>query len=418
MSVAPPRSAALSQIVVHVETPLAPLREQLETRIERRLAEGRFGIGPAGKVGYGVERGALALWVAGDRLVVQAPVHARAEACRGETCYASCEPSAIVTAEVPLRLRADYGFEPTRVALRFTRGCKVKALGGFLTIDLTPSLESAVEPELATVARKLDQQLIDLREDVKRLWAELSTPRELPLGGCLMLQPQRIVQGPLDDSSASVHARFAVLARPELRTSCGSSSPALPPPSLDRSPRMADEGAIMLGLVTPLDEWRSAFMSGQDIAVDQRHVRVTQPMLTTFGSDLIVELTLGGDLCGELAFVATPSFARDGAFIGLGQPRWLAGERERVAARDVNPDALLRALAAIPRVPPLLSVTALQSAAPLAHRFSPPNLDLNAKISSARGAGAAAREDGLVAWIELIGRLDVKAETLPNRLSP
>ncbi len=410
-----PRSAALSQIVVHAEAPLATLGDQLEGRVQRRLAEGRFGIGPAGSVSYSAERGGLALSVVGNQLVVRTPVHARAKACRGESCYASCEPEAIATAQVPLLLRPDYGFERTKVTLRFTRGCKVKALGGFLTVDVTPTLESQLEPELAKVARQIDEQLYNLRKDTDRIWKQLATPQQLPLGGCLVLQPQGIVQGPLLDSTTSVHARLALLARPELRAACTELPAALPLPALERDLAMPDEGTVELGMVTPLSGLQRALASGREIASGQSRLHVSQATVTAIGSDVAVALTLGGDLCGELAFAASPSFAKEGSFIDLIAPRWLAGERERLAAQDVDADRLLQALIGATQVPPLLSLAAFESALPaMTKLLSTPQLDLNAKVSYAHGAGAAARGDQLVAWLGMRGRLDVKAVSAPK----
>jgi hypothetical protein len=405
----PARNQALSQLVVHIEVPLPLLGDELEGRLERRLAEGRFNLGPAGNVRYSAERGAVTLSVRENQLVVQTPVHARAEACHGERCYASCVPEAIATATVPLLVRGDYGFESAKVTLRFTRGCKVKALGGFLTVDVTPTLANELQPVLAQVASRIDQQLPSMREDAARIWQQLSMPRELPLGGCLVLQPHDIVQGPIADSTSLLHARFAVLARPELRTRCLELPSPSPLPALERDLSLPDEGKATLGLVAPLEGLRRAFASAPNIATQGGAVHVNQATLRPLGDDVVVELALGGALCGELAFAATPSFTKDGAFIGLDRPKWLAGERARVAAQDLDPDHLLRALAAAPRLPPLLSVAALQSAAPpMAKMLSTPDLELSAEVSGAHGAGAAAREAQLVAWVGLAARLDVK----------
>lgn len=407
------RSVPLSQIVVHAEAPLAPLQAELEAQIQSRLAEGRFGIGPAGRVSYNVERGPIAVSVAAHQLVVETVVHAQAAACRGENCYASCEPEAIVTAQVPLLLRPDYGFDHAKLALRFTRGCQIRALGGFLTVDVTPTLGKQLEPVLARAARQIDERLDNVRQEVERAWAQLSIPRELPLGGCLVLQPQRVVQGPLTDSKTSLHPRFGILAQPELRSTC-TDLPASPPlPALERNLSLPDEGPVRLGLVTPLEALSQALTSAPEIAFEQGKVRVNRAQLTSLGSDIMVQLTLSGDVCGELAFVATPSFAKDAAFIGLSRPRWLVGERERVAEQDLNPDQLLQALAAAPRLPPKLSAAALPSAVPpMAKMLSTPELDIRAQVSSAQGAGAAARGDELVAWIEMLGRLDLGLKNL------
>jgi hypothetical protein len=399
--------------VVHVESPLASLRELLEQRIQPGLAQGRFGIGPAGGVSYRAERGDLSLSVRGNQLVVETPVHARAEACRGTSCYASCEPEGVATALVPLLLRPDYGFDRAKVSLRFTRGCKVKALGGFLTVDVTPTLSSQLEPELAGVARRIDEQLHGLRESAAQLWDQLARPRELPFGGCLVLQPQRLIQGPLDDSSTSLRARFAVLARPELRTTCGELSPPPPLPALDHDAGMPDQDRIMLGLVTPLDGLQAAFLRSEEISIEHRRMQVKESRVEPLGSDVIVELSLVGDLCGDVAFAATPSFAKDGASVGLSRPRWLPGERERVAALGIELEPLLRSLAAAPRLTPLLSATALESNAPaLAQMLSTPNLDVSAKISRAQGARAMARDHQLLSWIAMLGRLDMTLRSM------
>jgi hypothetical protein len=147
------RAARESQLVVHGEAPLSTLALALEKRVQKRLAEGKFDIGPAGTVSYSVERGALSLSVTATSLVIETPVSSRVEACRGGGCYASCEPEAVVKASVPLLLASDYRFAPSTISLKLTRGCKVRALGGLLTIDLTQTLESELELELGKTAR-------------------------------------------------------------------------------------------------------------------------------------------------------------------------------------------------------------------------------------------------------------------------
>src|SRR6185369_447634 len=142
-------------------------------------------------------------------------------------------------------------------------------------------------------------------------------------------------------------------------TTCVDLPSPSPLPALERDLSMPDEGRVTLGLVTALHELESAFASAQAVALAKGELFVVERRLRAFGSDIVAELTLGGALCGELAFAATPSFAADGAFIGLARPRWQPGDRERVAAQGFDPDHLLQALAAIPRLPPLLSVAAV-----------------------------------------------------------
>lgn len=395
---APLRKATTSQIVVHLETALGPLPAQLEERVPRRLAEGRAGIGPGGTVSYTAERGALSVSTSATALVIETPVQARAEACRGASCYASCEPRALVRAEVPLMLRPDYGFAPAVVSLRFTQGCKVRALGGFLTIDLTPTIEGALEPELRKVGREIDKQLPDLRAEAEKLWRELLVPRELPLGACVVLEPSALVQGPLTPSREQLRARFAVLATPELRSRCaepsGAAPPSLPPLRLD--PSMPDEGTVQLGMVTPLEGLAQSLTT-------------SQAQVSAWGSDVDVALTLSGEVCGELAFTARPDFSGEGQHIGLAQPQVSLSERQRLLDSELEPDQLLRQLAAGARVTPLLSVQGFRDAAPvLASAQSQPKLEISAQVSATRAAGAAARGDELVAWLEARGSVTLR----------
>lgn len=395
----PIRTAEASQLVVHLEAALAPMVAQLETRVQRRLATGRFGIGPGGTVTYSAERGALSVATTASALVIETPVRAQAEACNASGCYASCTPKAVVRAEVPLMLRPDYGFAPTAVSLRFTEPCKVRALGGFLTVDLTPTIESQLEPELRQVGRRIDEQLPNFRVEAKKLWENLTVPRELPLGICLELRPSGLVQGPLRPSRDRLQARFAVLATPELRMRCAelSQPPAESPlPPLRVDPSLPEDGTLQLGMVTPLDRLASSLST-------------PGAKLTVRGSDVDVALTLASDVCGELTFGASPDFSGDGQHIGLTRPVLTPSERQRLLDQDLDPSALVRELAASARVLPLLSVQGFREGAPaLASAQSSPKLELSARVVSSRAAGAAARNDELVAWLEAKGSLTLR----------
>ena len=400
----PIRAARESQLVVHAETPLSTLSLALEQRIQKRLAEGHFGIGPGGTVNYRVERGALSLAVTSTSLVIEAPVSARAEACRGQGCYASCEPNAVVRASVPLLLGPDYRFEPSTTSLRFTRGCQVHALGGLLTIDLTPTLESQLQPELAKVSRQIDQQLPDIRADVERAWTELATPRPLPLSGCLLLQPRAIVQGALTPSTTALRASFAVLATPELRSQCGDEAPPLA-----RDLSLPEEGAVLLGMVTPLEDFERSFLAAAPVSASQRSLKITGARVAARASDVDVTLELSGDVCGTTTVGAVPDFSGNGASVALAHPTLGSGERARWKAAGIDSQAPVSALIASARVTPLLSVSALRDAAPaLAQAMSVPSLQVSAHVSSARAAGAAARGNDLIAWVEARGSVTLR----------
>jgi Domain of unknown function (DUF4403) len=406
---APGRAARESQLVAHIEAPLAKIALELEQRVQKRLAEGRFAIGPGGTVSYSVERGALSLSVTSTSLVIEAPVSAQAEACRGSRCYASCEPQAVVRASIPLLLRSDYRFEPSEISLRFTRGCKVRALGGLLTLDVTPTLESELQSQLAKVSRRIDQQLPYFRDDMERRWAELATPRPLPLSGCFMLQPRAIVQGPLTPSTTTLRINLAVLATPELQSRCETAAPPSPLPALTRDLALPEEGAVLLGMVTQLAGFERSWLAAAPVHASQRTLKTTGASLAARGSDVDVTFELGGDVCGSTTFGAVPDFSGDGQFIGLTRPTLSSGERERWRTSGVDGQQVATALLASARVTPLLSVAAVREVVPaLVQALSRPRMQLSAKVSSARAAGAAARGDDLVAWIEARGSVTIQ----------
>ncbi len=407
----PSRAARESRIVAHLEVPLAKIALELEERVQKRLAKGQFGIGPGGSVSYSVERGALSVSVTSTSLVVEAPVSAQAEACRGSRCYASCEPQAVVRASMPLLLRSDYRFEPSEISLKFTRGCKVRALGGLLTIDVTPTLESELKSQLAVVSRQIDRQLPDFRGDVERYWSELAKPQPLPLGGCFVLQPRAIVQGALTPSTTTLRVNAAVLATPELRAQCGEATPPPPLPALTRDLALPEEGAVLLGMVTPLAGFERSLLAAAPVHASQRTLKTTGASLAARGSDVDVTFALGGDVCGSATVGAVPDFSGDGQFVGLTRPTLSSSERERWRTTGVDGQPVITALLASARVTPLLSASAIRDVAPtLLKALSRPSVQVRAKVSSTRAAGAAARGDDLVAWVEARGSVTIQPQ--------
>ncbi|HWO11200.1 MAG TPA: DUF4403 family protein [Polyangiaceae bacterium] len=399
-------AAAPSRLIVEARLPLARLGSELERSVAPRLAEGTaVKLGPAGVLNYSVDRGAFSLSIANGQLVVETPLDGRAEACSGRRCYASCEPRALARAEIPLWLRSDYRFDSSRVALEFTRGCKVRALGGLLNVDVTPILKSRVAPQLERVRREIDRRLPDVRADIERAWRQLSTPRALPLGGCIVVEPLRLVQGPVQESGGMAHARFALLARPELRTECGSApSASLPPLSAD--PTLPDEDDVTLGMELPLASLARAFEAATPEAGPGPRFRVAAATIEAAGQRVVAELTLAGELCGSLALQAEPVFAGEQGVIELTAGKLDAGDAERAHAAGVDPAELALQLTQLPRPDTPLSLPMLRVApTALAALFSDPKYSLNARVSRMRAAGAAAREENLVAWVEARGSL-------------
>lgn len=400
------KARAPSRVIAELEAPLAAFARELEQRVGTRLAEGKnIGLGPAGSLNYTLDRGPFSLSVAGRQLVIETEVQARAEACSRGSCYASCEPRANVRAQVSLALKQDYSFDRSLVTAAFTRGCKVRVLGGFLTVDVTPTLESALEPELKRAARDIDAQLPNVRAEAERAWRQLAAGQRLPLGGCISASPIAFVQGPIEDSSEFLRARVALLARPELRPACAENTDVapLPPLTFDRS--MPSESVAALGMVLPLSSVAAAFETPP--SVPTRH-HVARGAVSAAGDAVDVDLSLDGVVCGDVTLRADPRFDDDGLHVTLapGRAPFSAEERARVERARLDPKRLSTELTELVRVPVPLSPQSLAGAIPLlSAALSNKNARIVTELSDVRAAGAAARGDELIAWTEARGRL-------------
>jgi hypothetical protein len=403
----PSIAAPPSRLIVHAKLSLAKLGTELERHIAPRLADGTgIKLGPAGVLDYSVDRGALSLSLAGDHLVVETPVYGRAQACRGGRCYAGCEPRALVRAEIPLWLGADYRFGRSRVSLDFTHGCKVRAFRGMLSVDVTPMLKSALAPQLERVRREIDRRLPNVRADLERGWRQLATPRPLPIGGCLVVEPLGLVQGPVHQSGAMAHARFALLARPELRTDCGEPAPIAPLPPLSSDRGLPDEDVVTLGIELPLTDLALAFESATPEGGSRPRYHVADATLEAVGQRVAAELELAGELCGALALQATPTFDGEAGVIELTAGEVDAAETQRVRAAGLDPAALARQLTRLPRLPVPITLAMLR-AAPHAFvwLFSDPAFSVSPQVTAMHAAGASARGEKLVAWVKAPGSL-------------
>jgi hypothetical protein len=405
--VEPPLAARPSRLVVNAKLSLAKLRAELERKIAPRLADGNgVSLGPAGVLDYSVDRGALSLSIVRDYLVVETPLLGRAQACRRGRCYAACEPRALVRAEIPLWLGADYRFGRSRVSLEFTSGCKVRALGGMLNIDVTPLLRSALAPRLERVGREIDGRLPDVRAEVERGWRQLVMPRPLPIGGCLVVEPLGLVQGPVQQFGEAAHARFALLARPELRSDCSEPAPNEPLPPLTVDPTLPGEDVVTLGMELPLASLAREFEARAPEPGSKPRYHVAGATVEAAGKSVAAELELRGELCGAIAFQTSPTLAGEDGLIELTAGKLDAGERERIRAAGLNPEDLLQQLTRLPRLTAPISVSMLRAAQPaIGWLLSDPELSLDARVSSLHAAGAAVRGEQLIAWVEARGSL-------------
>lgn len=410
---AEPVAAPPSRLIVEAQLPLARLTSELEQAVAPRLAEASgVRLGPAGVLHYSVDRGAFSISGRGSQLVIEAPLQGRAEACSGRRCYAACEPRALARVELPLWLRPDYRFERSRVSLHFTRGCKVRALGGLFSLDVTPMLKSAIAPRLERVGAEIDRRLPDLRADAGRAWRQLSRPRSLPLVGCVVIDPLGLVQGPMVESGGVLQARFALLARPELRSDCSEAAASAPLPPLAADPALPPEDVVTLGMEVPLTRLARAFESAAPEARAGVLLRVASAKVEAHGSGVSAELALTGELCGSLALQAEPALTGEEGVITLSAGRLAPGESERVRAAGSDPAALAQRLTQLPALPLPLPLPLLRAApSALASLFSDPEFTLSTRVSSLRAAGAAARGEHVLAWVEARG--SILLEPLP-----
>lgn len=248
---ATPLAVGPSELVAHVELPFARVRAELETKVAKRLAEEKDrDIGSAGRLQYTVDRGAFELSVKGDAVLVEAPIVANAQACTSRGgCYAGCAPEGRF--QVAVRLGADYRLHADDARVTVTKKCEVKVAGGLVRLDVTPTLRSEIAKRMPAIEKRIDRELPDFKKDATRAWNELSQPRSVPFGKCLVTAPEGIAQGPLSPIADGARFRFAILARPELRIGCEGAPPPIPLPPLQSDPKMGPAGDAHLAVVEP-----------------------------------------------------------------------------------------------------------------------------------------------------------------------
>lgn len=402
--------APKSTIVVHGELPLTSLRGTLEARVPRRLAEERdHDIGAAGRLEYTVDRGAFALRVEDGALVVEAPLRGEARACAKGRCYASCAPEAMATARVPLRLSADYKLKVSDLRVEVTRGCQVRALGGFLKIDVTPVLRSRLVQETPRIRASIDRELPDLGPQARRLWTELEKPRPLPLppGACVVLAPEAITQGPASGTAELARLRFGLVARPELRLTCGSAPPGRPMPPLRDDLALPTSGDVHLATVLAPESVARAIGGGPtvfDLGAGRARARgATGDVAAGLGLDLV------GEVCGDVAITSRGVAWRDERTLRLAGVALAPGEPERLSAGGVDGAALVTGLETAPIAVPLSPEQMKELLPELARGLSDKSVTVEATIEGAKTGTAGVRGRDVVAVNVLRGSVALRA---------
>jgi hypothetical protein len=403
----PPNGGRSSRLVAHVELKLATLAKELETKVGSRLAEERNrDIGVAGHLNYTVDRGSFTVAVEGDALIVRTDVRSHAEACRGSACYASCEPQGRATATVPLRLTPDYRFPPSRVAFAFTRGCEVRALGGMVKLDVTPTIRAQLAPALRKVEQDIDSKLPPLRPEAERIWSELGKSRSLPLGGCVVTNPRGIVEGPVAGTPEALRVRFGLVAHPEIRARCGDPSPLLRPlPPLTQDPALPPEDDLVLALVSPLATTASALEGTEPFDAGGARARIARASAATSGPLAQIDVGLRGEVCGDVA-VQSPLAWSDDRRLRLASPALVSGERERVSG--LAGDVLVRSLAGLRFAPPVPPEALKELVPTIASGMSDPGVAVSATVSDVKPFEVDLRGEDVVASVLVRGSVELK----------
>jgi hypothetical protein len=405
IAAAPAFAAARSTVVVHAEVPFAGIRQALEAKVGRRGAEERDrDIGAAGHLEYTVDRGPFTVGVQGDSLVVETPLEGHARACAKGRCYAGCDPTAKATARVPLALGPDYRFRPSSVQVAFVRGCKVRALGGILEIDVTPALESGIRQQTRTIAAEIDRELPDLRPQAERLWTEIGKARPLPLGACVVVAPEGIVQGPPSGIADAARLRFGLLSRPEVRTRCGDPPKQVALPPLQSDPALPPEGDVHLGIVLGPEAVATA-IEGADVDLGSARSRVARAA----GPPLALALSLYGEACGDLSVRAErAAWSADGRSLALGVVP-VGGEVERAAALALDANALARSIERAPIAVPLATKDLETILPDLARGMSDDHQTVSAVVSESKPESAGLRGSDTVGVVHLRGSATIRA---------
>jgi hypothetical protein len=361
--------ARTTGLVAQVVVPFSRVARELEPRVPTRLADERgHDIGVAGSLDLTVDRGPLVVSATERDLVVRTNLRGQARACAsGRGCYATCAPEAVAEVHVPLALTESYGFAQPRVSVKITRGCRIAALGGLVQIDVTPTIEARLEPELRKVEHALAAQLPSLKPQAIRAYAELGRPRELPLGlGCAYVHPQGITQGPASVTGKAVSLRFRLEVSPEVRPRCDAPAPLFAP----LLPKLAHDGAMPatdeteISELVPLSAFARAAEPTTPVELGAKVTRVAKAEARADADGLWLDATLEGEVCGPSRAHARPAWSSDALSLRLVDARPGSSDRDALTRAHLPGDALASFVGSHVSVTPKLTPRGLETGLP------------------------------------------------------
>jgi hypothetical protein len=303
---------------------------------------------------------------------------------------------------------ADYKLHTSEVRFDVLKGCEVKALGGFVTVDVTPVLRGALAQQSKNVQASIDRELPDLGPEAARLWTELGKPRQLPLGACVVLAPEEITQGPASGTVDLARLRFGLLAHPEVRVKCTNPTAATKPlPPLRDDPALPALGDMHLAIVLPDDAPARAAERADPVDFGGKRARVKQA-----SGDVVagLALDLSGEVCGNVALTASGAAFTDAQSLHLSGCALETGEAERLAAAQLDGARLTASLEKAPIGLPI-AIDALGTMLPeIAHGLSDDKMTVSATVESSKPETAGLRGPSVVAVALLRGAVTLRAK--------
>jgi hypothetical protein len=305
-----------SRVTVEASVTLKRIERELSDRVPSTLDRGSRGIGSAGRLGYVVRRGAFAVGLEGERLVVTTPVTVNAQVCKpiGPFCptYGSCSPKLQTRASVPLVLGPDYRLGQSEVGITIERSCSI---AGF---DATPKIRTAARGQARQLKRQIDGIVNQPRPEAEVLWRNLQQPLPLADQGCLRVKPRTLTQSRPSLVDGVLSTQVALTGTVSFDYPCdGSEGPAAAAQPLPK-PQVVDElpGGIELNLPI-LQDWAAvsaeltrSLVSGTDPGAEATDPARQLTGVTALGALIeqqpLVALALHTQGCGDLWVVGEP----------------------------------------------------------------------------------------------------------------
>jgi hypothetical protein len=315
---APPAEPPRSRVSVDLVAARSRIESELARQIPTELAaESGQPIGAPGRLSYRVTRGALALGVEDESVVLSTNVRVNASVCKplGPFCpvYGRCAPELVARGALPLLVGQDYSLPRSQVAIQVTKPC---VIAGY---DATPRLKGIAEQQARSIERQINRRLPKIRPQVQRVWQALRSPVALEDDACLRIRPDQVMQSPPHLDERELRLRFAVLG--ELRHSrpCPPTEPdeqetELPSPEKDadlapgvdlRTALVVDWQSVSEQLTRTLPQGTGASGPGAGPALQRVQAR---GVMVGEQPQIALALDREGDSCDHLVALALPEY--------------------------------------------------------------------------------------------------------------